>query len=180
MSSSPRSTIVPMVEGALCIALAEALSKVNLFLLPQGGSLDLGLAPLLLFAWRRGMKWGCGVGALAGIVKILLGGYILNPLQAVLDYPIAYACTGLAAIFPWGILGRIIGVILAAMGQIGCHVASGAIFFAQYAPEGQDPWLYSLAYNVPIISLKYAASTIAAWLLWRALEKVLPSGRGRA
>ena len=173
MSSSSRSTTAAMVEGALCVALAVALSKFNLFALPQGGSIDLELVPLLLFAWRRGLKWGCGAGALAGVVKILMGGYILNPVQAVLDYPLAYACTGLAALFPhWG--KRVVGTVLAAAGQIACHVVSGAIFFAQYAPEGQSPWAYSIAYNTPVISLKYALSAVAAYILWKGLEAALP------
>ena len=45
-AASIRSATVAMVEGALCIALAVVLSKVNLFALPNGGSVDAGLAPL--------------------------------------------------------------------------------------------------------------------------------------
>ena len=177
MSDPSHSKIAAMVEGALCIALGQVLSKLNLFAMPQGSSVDIGLMPLIIFAWLRGMRWGSGAGALAGIVKILLGGYILNPLQAVLDYPLAYACTGLAALLPRSWPGKAAGTFLAALAQSACHIVSGAVFFGQYAPEGQSPWMYSLAYNAPVIALKYALSFIAACLLWKALQRT-PLRRG--
>ena len=172
-SNSLRSKTAPMIEGALCIALAAVLSRINLFALPQGGSVDLELV-----AWRWGAKWGCAVGALTGVVKILLGGFILNPLQAILDYPLAYACVGMAGMFTNLRKGQLVGAILAAVGQISCHILSGAVFFAQYAPEGESPWGYSIAYNTPVIALKYTISTVAAYFLWRALQEALSFGEG--
>lgn len=177
-SNSLRSKTAPMIEGALCIALAAVLSRINLFALPQGGSVDLELVPLFLVAWRWGAKWGCAVGALTGVVKILLGGFILNPLQAILDYPLAYACVGMAGMFTNLRKGQLVGAILAAVGQISCHILSSAVFFAQYAPEGESPWGYSIAYNTPVIALKYTISTVAAYFLWRALQEALSFGGG--
>ena len=84
-----RISIVSMIEGALCIALALVLTKLNLFAMPQGGSVDIELVPLLLFAYRRGPKLGILVGALTGVMKVLTGGYVLNPVQLVLDYILA-------------------------------------------------------------------------------------------
>lgn len=164
-----KTNVRAMCEGALCIALSIVLSKLNIFEMPQGGSVDLELVPLILFAYRRGIKWGVGAAALDGLLKILLGGYVYNPIQAIVDYPLAYAFAGLAAITP-----RIAGLIIAAVGQIACHVISGVIFFSQYAPEGQSPFIYSLLYNTPVISVKYLISGIVALLLWKALEKALP------
>ena len=95
---SKHNNIIVMVEGALCIALAIVLSKINLFTMPQGGSVDFELVPLMIFAYRRGLKKGIFAGALFGILLILLGGYVLNIFQAILDYPLAFACAGLVAI----------------------------------------------------------------------------------
>lgn len=167
--SSRHSHTIIMIEGALCIALSIVLSKINLFEMPQGGSVDFELVPLLLFTYKRGLKWGARAGALTGIVKILLGGYVYNVIQAVLDYPLAYAFVGLAAFHP-----MILGLILAAAGQTACSVISGVVFFASYAPEGQSPLAYSLAYNVPVLGVKYILSGIAALILWKALERELP------
>ena len=163
------NNIIVMVEGALCIALAIVLSKINLFTMPQGGSVDFELVPLMIFAYRRGLKKGIFAGALFGILLILLGGYVLNIFQAILDYPLAFACAGLVAIKP-----KILGFLLAACGQISCSIVSGAYFFAQYAPEGQNPWAYSFFYNAPVLGVKYLVSFIVSLILWRALEKSLP------
>lgn len=147
MPHSFRNTMLIMLEGALCAAVAVALSRLPLFEVPQGGSVDLELAPLLVFAWHRGALWGCGVGALSGMGSGLLGSSIYAPVQGFLDYPLAYACTGLAALFRRRRLGYVWGLLLAAACQLLCHVVSGVIFFAQYAPEGQSPLVYSLIYN---------------------------------
>ena len=166
---SKHNNIVVMVEGALSIALAIVLSKINLFRMPQGGSINFELVPLMIFAYRRGLKKGIFAGALVGILKILLGGYVLNLIQAILDYPLAFACVGLVSFGP-----KILGFILAACGQISCSIISGAYFFGEYAPEGQNAWIYSFFYNAPVLGVKYLISFIVALILWRALEKNLP------
>ncbi|MBQ3447875.1 MAG: energy-coupled thiamine transporter ThiT [Synergistaceae bacterium] len=164
-----RRTTSIMIEGALCIALCIVLEKINIIAMPQGGSVDFELIPLLLFTYRRGAKWGVQAGALAGVVKILLGGYFLNVVQVILDYPLAYACVGLAAIRP-----KVVGLVVAALGQITCSVISGVVFFAQYAPEGQSPLMYSLLYNGPVLGAKYILSGIVAMFMWKVLERDLP------
>jgi len=159
---------IAMIEGALCIALSIVLSNFTLFRMPQDGSIDFELVPLMIFAYRRGLKHGLIAGFLVGLLKILLGGYVLNFVQAVLDYPLAFMCAGLIAVKP-----KILGFLIAACGQISCSVVSGAYFFSQYAPEGQNAWVYSLLINVPVLGLKYLISFIAALILWKALEKQL-------
>ncbi len=158
----------PMIECALCVALSFVMTKVNLFTMPQGGSVDFELVPLILFTYRRGWKWGIVAGITNGIMRILLGGYVYNPIQAILDYPLAYAFVGLADLHPiW------LGLIAAWAGQTASSVVSGAIFFAQYAPEGQNPWIYSLFYNAPVLGVKYIVSGIAALILWKILQRDL-------
>ncbi|MBQ9403822.1 MAG: energy-coupled thiamine transporter ThiT [Synergistaceae bacterium] len=167
--STRRISIVSMIEGALCIALALVLTRINLFAMPQGGSVDLELVPLILFAYRRGPKLGILVGALTGVMKVLTGGYFLNVIQLILDYPLAYAFAGIAAFYP-----RILWLILAALGQLTSHVVSGAIFFAKYAPSGWNPWMYSIIYNAPVVIAKYAISAVVAIILWQILQKTMP------
>ena len=157
-----------MVDGALCIALAFVLSRFILFRMPQGGSVNFELAPLILLTYKRGFKWGIISGALLGVLKILFGGYFMNVIQVLLDYPLAFACIGFAAIRP-----KILGLIVAMIGTITCSVISGVVFFAEFAPEGQNPFIYSLVYNTPVLGAKYILSGITALLIWKYLEKIL-------
>ncbi len=158
-----------LVEGALCLALSIVLSKLNLFVMPQGGAVDCSLLPVMLFAYRHGVKWGLGAGALSGILRMIFGGYVYNPIQALLDYPLAFACTGLCAIAP-----KILGFVLAFVCHAFFSILSGVLFFAEYAPEGQNVIIYSIVYNLPYLTLKYVISGILALIIWKSIQKILP------
>ena len=167
MPSRHSATLI-LTEGALCLALSFVLTKVNLFNMPQGGSVDFELVPLILFTYRRGWKWGMRIGILSGLLHIMLGGYFYTPVQVILDYPLAYSFVGLADLHPFWL-----GLTAAWAGMTASSVVSGAIFFAQYAPEGQNPWVYSFLYNAPVLGVKYLVSGIAALILWKILQRDL-------
>jgi len=38
-------------------------------------------------------------------------------------------------------------VAVSVTGRFMMHLISGAIFFAEFAPEGMNPWVYSTLYN---------------------------------
>jgi len=61
-----------IVEGAICIALSYALSFLKFKIWPEGGSIDLVMVPLLVYAWRRGTLWGMGAGLIFPIGLIVL------------------------------------------------------------------------------------------------------------
>jgi thiamine transporter len=48
-----------------------------------------------------------------------------------------------------------------------CHVLSGVIFFASYAPEGQNVWIYSLVYNASFMAPSVIITAVVAWVLWK-------------
>lgn len=165
---SRHSSTAAMVECALCVALSFVMTKINLFTMPQGGSVDFELVPLILFTYRRGWKWGLISGAMEGVLRILLGAYFYTPVQVILDYPLAYSFVGLCDLQPFWL-----GLIAGWAGMTASSVVSGAVFFAQYAPEGQSPWVYSFLYNAPVLGAKYIVSGIAAFILWKILERDL-------
>ena len=93
-------TVKMLVEGGLCIALAFVLGYIKLFSMPQGGSVTAGeMIPIIIFALRHGSLPGIVVGAVYGLVQMLFGGSIFHPIQAILDYPVAFGVLGLAGIF---------------------------------------------------------------------------------
>ena len=133
-----------LVEGALAVALSVVFSALRLWSMPQGGSVTLEMVPLFLFAIRRGGRAGCLAGAVSGVLQFMTGGYMAHPLQAVLDYPVAFGVLGTAGFFAGYPLT---GMVLAGFLRFLCHVLSGAVFFAAFAPEGTSVWIYSSVYN---------------------------------
>ena len=155
-----------LVEGALCVALSVVLSYFKIFKMPQGGSITLEMAPLLFFAYRHGFKWGVGVGALSGLFQLIFGGYIVHPFQAVLDYPLAFAGMGFLGLFQ---RRPILGIFIAGLSRLLCHVLSGVVFFSSYVPKGQNVWLYSILYNAGFMVPSLILAGFAAWLLWKRI-----------
>lgn len=158
-----------LVEGALAAALALALSYVRLWRMPQGGSITLENVPLLLFTLRWGLRAGFGAGSVAGLLQLILGGYVVHPVQALLDYPLAFGALSLAALWKRPLWG---GMLLGSAARFVCHLLSGVVFFAAYAPEGTNVWLYSAIYNGSFMLPTLALSVAAVYLLWPRLKKI--------
>ena len=91
-----------------------------------------------------------------------LGGFIVDPVQALLDYPIAFAALGLAGLLR---THPLIGVTLGIAGRFLAHFASGVWFFWMYAPEGVNPIVYSAVYNGSFLIVELAVSLIIIYLL---------------
>jgi thiamine transporter len=158
-----------LAEGSVIIALTVILKDVlpPVVRLPQGGSVSLaGMVPLLWFSLRRGSRAGLEASVIYGLVNMALpGSFIVDPIQALLDYPIAFGALGLAGLFrkypPIGVAVGITGRFLA-------HFASGVWFFAQYAPAGMSPVLYSAIYNGSYLIVELIVSEIIMIILvWR-------------
>ena len=173
-------TVKMLVEGGLCIALAFVLGYIKLFSMPQGGSVTAGeMIPIIIFALRHGSLPGIIVGALYGLVQMLFGGSIFHPIQAILDYPVAFGVLGLAGLFSSEfektkkILPVIKGASLGIVLRMIAHTLTGAIFFASYAPEGQNPWAYSIIYNASYLVVEFATTIVIIYLLRNVITKDL-------
>ena len=133
---------------AAAAALATVLGYLKLYRLPQGGSITLETVPILFLAQWKGMRPGIAAGLITGLLKLILDPFIIHPVQILLDYPIPFACLGLAAMplrFPR------MGILFANLLRLLCHFVSGAVFFASYAPQGVSVWKYSALYNASYV-----------------------------
>lgn len=146
-----RWTARMLANAALCLALAFVLSYIKLFDLPQGGAVTAAsLLPIVAFAYSYGLAPGLVVGVAYGLLQMIQDPFIVTPVQAILDYPLAFACIALAAVArrlpdSWGWLA---GMALAAVGRFVCHTFTGVVFFAEYAEgTGMTPFVYSVSYN---------------------------------
>jgi len=149
VNQSIRKPFLPtktLAEIIMLVALAGALSLIShsFFILPQGGSINVGMVPILWLALRRGWKIGIFGGAVFGVVDLAIGAFIVNPAQLVLDYPLAFAVLGLAGLFP---KYPVVGVVVGVTGRFVSHFVSGIVYFADYAPVGMSPVIYSAIYN---------------------------------
>lgn len=163
-----------LVYGALCIGLSFLLSYLKLFSMPQGGSLTpASMLPLALYAYWFGAKRGVLAGAVYGLLQLVQGAYVIHPVQFALDYVVAYACVGLAGLFPKSLpLGLIVGGIC----RIVCSVLSGVVFFAEYA-GAMNVWVYSIGYNFFAMGPDVLICVVIALLppVMHALDRLRPS-----
>ena len=158
-----------LVEGALAASLALALSYLRIWRMPQGGSITLENIPIFIFALRWGLKAGFGAGSVAGLLQLILGGYVVHPAQAILDYPLAFAVLALAAVWRSPLWG---GLALGSAARFICHLLSGVVFFSAYAPEGTNVWAYSAVYNASFMLPSLVLSIAAMYILWPRLKNI--------
>lgn len=143
-----------LAYAGICAAMSYALSYIKLWDMPQGGSITLvSLLPLMLYAYIFGAKKGVFVGFTYGLLQALQDPWLIHPAQFLLDYPVAFSAVGLAGLFKnharlhkFPRVNFTIGACVAGCMRFVCHVLSGTLAFEAYA-EGQNVWLYSLAYN---------------------------------
>ncbi|SHH67685.1 energy-coupled thiamine transporter ThiT [Clostridium grantii] len=133
----------------LAIALTAVLKMFKVYQAPFGGSVTFGsMIPILLVGYFYGTEVGLLTGFVYGIVDLILGPYILHPVQVLFDYPLPFMMLGLIGLFK----GRdkkfvFLGTLVAVSARFMCHYFAGVVFWGSYAPEGMSPYLYSLLYN---------------------------------
>jgi thiamine transporter len=81
---------------------------------------------------------------------LILGPYVIGPIQLLLDYPLAFGSLGLAGAFSNSKYGIIKGYLLGVAGRYLCHIISGVVYFAEFAGD-QNPIVYSVIYNATYI-----------------------------
>lgn len=153
--------LICLVEAAIIVAMAIGLSYLKIPIGMSfggfGGSVDLVMIPLIVFAIRRGPLWGIGAGLAFGTLKFFLAeGFAINLVSLLLDYSVAYAMVGLAGILPRAGKSIPLSAVAALIGCIGrfiVHYISGVTVYAEYMPDTffdmtmTTPAFYSLLYN---------------------------------
>lgn len=150
--SSKKLKTRQLVYCAGAMALSMVTSFIKFASLPFGGSITLfSMLFICLIGYVYGLRTGIMTGVAYGILQFIMGPYIYAPLQVLLDYPIAFGALGLSGLFSNKKHGLVLGYVAGVLGRYICHVISGYVFFASYAPEGMNPFLYTLAYNATYI-----------------------------
>lgn len=156
-------------EGAIMIAMSAVLSFLSLRLWPDGGSVDLVMIPIIVFALRRGTGWGLGAGFVYGVIDCLLSGGVAYGWQSIiLDYIVAYSVVGLAGLLP---KKPVAAVCLASAARLLIHVISGVVVWGQWMPDEfigltmSNVWVYSLLYNGSYVAGNFILAVVAVAIL---------------
>ena len=168
--------------GALSIAMSFALSFIKLYSMPTGGSVTLAsMLPVMLFASAFGPVKGLLCGMAYGVLQCLQGGWIVHPVQFLLDYPLAFAMLGLSGIriFPSAkgkaakTAALCASMLLAAFGRALCATLAGVFFWntAFFASV-----VYNGAYLLPDIAICMLIAVPAAPVIIRMMR----SGTGKS
>lgn len=177
-----------LAYAGVCIATAFALSYVKFFSLPMGGSVTLvSMLPIMLYAYMFGAKRGVLVGVIYGLLQCIQSPQIYEPVQVLLDYPIAFGALGLAGIFKGmkGLKGNmllefVLGMAVACVGRYVSHVLSGYfVFYSWSVFEAGKELLYSLAYNAFIfvdlaLDVLVGAALLSSGAMRRQIASVNP------
>ena len=175
--------VLRLVESAVMLGLATALSLVRLFRMPLGGSVTLcSMLPILLIGYKYGPKWGSLTGFAYGVIQLLidLGAALswgMSPAALAasffLDYLAAFTMLGLAGIYGKGMKQYVLGMCTAVALRFVCHVVSGATVYASSVPDewlGQGAFLYSIVYNGAYLLPDLAICLAVGLIIYRYLK----------
>ena len=180
MNSRSKLTLRALAEGAVLVALAQVLSYLKLFELPQGGSINLAMLPIFIYCARWGFKPGMLATFVYSLLKLAFDGAYAWGWQSILgDYIVAFTVLGLAGLFHAQRYGFFTGSIVGALARFLVHYVVGATVWAEYMPETffgmtmHSPWFYSLLYNGSYMVIDMALCLVIGLLLWKPLEKYI-------
>ena len=156
-----KQSVYRLVESALLLAVASVLSVIKLVDMPYGGSITLlSMLPLVILAYRHGVKWGLLTGFTYGLIQLLLGldnfSYATSFGAAVailvFDYLLAFVVLGFGGVFrravPHQGAALALGSVLTGVLRYLCHVISGAtVWYGLSVPSGES-LNYSFGYNL--------------------------------
>ena len=147
--------------GAVCVALSFALSYIKFFSMPQGGSVTFAsLLPLALYSYMFGTRRGVIIGVVYGLLQFVQSPQFYQPVQVLIDYPIAFGAIGVAGIarnykFLKGNLVAefCVGTTIAILLRYLAHTLSGYFVFYSWAPidEGYTAMTWTLVYNLYVL-----------------------------
>ncbi|MBO4558795.1 MAG: energy-coupled thiamine transporter ThiT [Lachnospiraceae bacterium] len=148
-----------LTEAAIMLAIGTVLSLIKLIDLPYGGSVTIAsMLPVVIIAYRHGIKWGLMTGFVFGVIQQLLG---LNTLSyatgwqsvvaiILLDYVVAFMVAGFGGIFKKALKqpqALFAGSLFICVLRYICHVITGCTVWAGLSIPTGAAFVYSLSYN---------------------------------
>lgn len=164
---------------AMFMAVTIVLSFFNQFVpsLPQGGSISFDIIAIFLCAYLMGGSHAILVGVGVSILQFVLGMAVYyGPWSVLFDYVLPLSVCGVAGFIPNIKIGKYdlyLGIIVSMLLKFISHFISGAFVFASYTPEGLNPIIYSLGYNLPYNVLTLILCLIVVPILHKRLKNTM-------
>jgi thiamine transporter len=159
--------------AGVMLAMAISLSYIGVRL-PWGGRITLASSlPIMMYCYFFGFQKGFIMVCAFLAFQFIQGPFILNPVQAVMDYVVAYM-----ALLPFAMLNKkvndkyftfpvmfFVAASIYVVVRYTSHVIAGFAFFRDTVPEGWDLVPYVFVYNLFFIADAAIALSGAAGLL---------------
>ncbi len=175
--------VLPLIEGAVMVALAMILSLITVIKMPFGGGITAAsMVPIIIVSYRRKVKWGILVAFVYGVLQLILG---MGNLQYAtsfaavctiifFDYIIAFSVLGLSGIFQNSFksqaTGIALGALLSCLLRFICHFISGCTVWAGVSIPTSDGMIYSLVYNAAYMIPEAIITVVAVWYLASVID----------
>ena len=178
-------TVRMLCEGGILLAAAFVLSLLRFWEMYDGGAIDFGMLPILLFAVRWGVGPGLVVGFADGVLQFMQAGGIAIGWQSIIgDYLVAFTVLGLAGLARGRKSGIFVGTVIGCVARFLVHYIVGATVWGAYMPETffemtmTTPWFYSALYNGFYAVCNLALGCIVIFLLRQtALRRYIAPAR---
>ncbi len=189
MTNEKNKDLTIWIEAGIFASLAFVIA-----LLPKGiGPIkaELGMIPIVILSYRRGLKTGILSGFLWGIIKVATGKFtMLSILQVFVEYIFAYGVAGLSGI-GWKKLRKQISAdkwrsafvtigwstFFAVFIKYFVHFIAGAIYWGIYAPDGMNPFYYSFIVNGAAgLATFVVVGLSVSFILYKSPRLIFPEG----
>ena len=169
-----------LTEGAVFVALAQVLSYLKLFELPQGGSFVLAMFPIFFYCVRWGFVPGMLASAVYSVLQLTLDGAYAWGWQSIIgDYILAYSLIGVAGLFHKQKTGFFTGTVVGTAARFLSAYIVGATVWGEYMPDQffgmtmTSPWFYSALYNGSYLLADMLLCLIVGAILWKPLGQYI-------
>lgn len=175
-----KKKISDLVYMAMYLALFMVFdwlsNQIGVFEMPQGGTLGLGVIPLILASYHLGWKKGTLVAVLSVVLQFITGQiYVVQStdgftafqvfIQFMMEYPLAFGVYGLSSLFP-NYKSFYSGVAITNLIRLALHVIAGYYFWG-------TPWAGSFAYNAWYMIPTMIVSLILVPIIMSRLKPVM-------
>lgn len=164
-TNEKKNDISVLVRTSILLAISFVLNHITLLKMPQGGSVTaFSMFAIFLVSYLFGSRQGILAGMAYGMLDLVLGPYIVHPMQLFLDYPLAFGAIGIGGLLRNRKFGIITGYLIGVLGRYLVVVLSGIIFWGEYVAEGFNTVTWSFFYNMTYM-LPEAVATVAILLV---------------